>query len=123
MMLPFTGPSRGVYVWARLGGEKATWEEEAEIMANCSSAGILIGAGADYTEAEPGWFRVSFALPRPTLLEGLHRIERSMGWGKTWGPVARSESRWKADAFTIAYTKAAAYLYSNVLWTKRSTRY
>lgn len=106
----FYMPVAGVYVWARVGGDGSTWAEEAELMANSASAGIMIGAGADYMEAEPGWFRVSFALPPPSLLEGLRRIENWRRWEKSWRPGFGETQRgrnpisiWQRAANTIQW--------------------
>ena len=76
--IPFYRPVAGVYVWARLGGSSATDQSAAELQKRFVDVGVRVGPGSEYGEQECGWFRVTFALPRPQLLEGLRRIETAL---------------------------------------------
>ncbi|OJJ45948.1 hypothetical protein ASPZODRAFT_68501 [Penicilliopsis zonata CBS 506.65] len=73
--IPCYRPIAGVYIWARLGGNTATRESETALQQRLVDAGVRVGPGWEYAEREAGWFRVSFALPRAQLLEGLKRME------------------------------------------------
>ncbi|KAF7154855.1 hypothetical protein CNMCM5623_003113 [Aspergillus felis] len=90
--IPFVPPAAGVYIWARLGcgsaswpGCEPSWEDEARLNDGFEAAGVSVGAGQGYCASEPGWFRITFALPRNELVEGLQRIEEVIGMeGKRW---------------------------------------
>lgn len=86
--LPFYQPAAGLYVWARLGPAGCIWEDEARLLAAFAAAGVFVGAGGEYSNAEPGWFRLTFAIPRDELMEALRRIERALGVVKHWQPDA-----------------------------------
>ncbi|KAJ6187830.1 Pyridoxal phosphate-dependent transferase major region subdomain 2 [Penicillium mononematosum] len=82
--IPFYAPAAGVYIWARLGYLEDTWKGEADLNDKMEAAGVSVGAGRGYNEAQPGWFRITFALPETELLEGLRRIEDAMGSEHKW---------------------------------------
>ncbi|KAF4542001.1 PLP-dependent transferase [Lasiodiplodia theobromae] len=86
--LPFYQPAAGLYVWARLGPPGCSWEDEARLLAEFAAAGVFVGAGGEYSSPEPGWFRLTFAIPRDELVEALRRIERVLGVVKHWRPDA-----------------------------------
>ncbi|PKX95390.1 aminotransferase gliI [Aspergillus novofumigatus IBT 16806] len=87
--IPFVPPAAGVYIWARLGrsvaGDEPSWDDEARLNDRFEAAGVSVGAGQGYCASEPGWFRITFAIPREELVEGLRRIEEVVGIvGKNW---------------------------------------
>jgi aspartate/methionine/tyrosine aminotransferase len=82
----FYSPVAGCVMWARVGGELATKETDAELFEKLSAAGVAIGAGSRFKSGEPGWFRITFALPRKDLIEGLRRIEIGMEAKRQWIP-------------------------------------
>ncbi|KGO40682.1 Pyridoxal phosphate-dependent transferase, major region, subdomain 2 [Penicillium expansum] len=82
--IPFYPPIAGVYIWARLGYLEDTWAGEADLNDKIEAAGVSVGAGRGYNEVQPGWFRITFALPETELLEGLRRIEDVIGSGHKW---------------------------------------
>jgi gliotoxin/aspirochlorine biosynthesis aminotransferase len=88
--ITFSRPVGGLYIWVKLGGEHATWEQEARLYESCASAGVAIGCGIDYRADEAGWFRLSIALPQPTLFEALRRIEEGMGLKDAWQPLSKA---------------------------------
>ncbi|KAG7434210.1 putative aminotransferase gliI [Fusarium oxysporum f. sp. raphani] len=82
----FYRPVAGVFIWTRLGGETATEVSDAELMESFASAKVSVASGVPFHARDRGWFRITFALPREQLLEGLQRIERAMGLERTWRP-------------------------------------
>jgi aspartate/methionine/tyrosine aminotransferase len=80
----FYSPVAGCVMWARIGGELATKETDAELVERFGAAGVAVGAGSRFKSEEPGWFRITFALPRNTLIEGLRRIEIGMEVKRPW---------------------------------------
>nr|A0A1U9YHZ6.1 RecName: Full=Aminotransferase verI; AltName: Full=Verticillin biosynthesis cluster protein I [Clonostachys rogersoniana]AQZ42161.1 putative aminotransferase [Gliocladium sp.] len=78
--LTFCEPVAGVYIWLRLSEDCHTRDDEEEIVQRCTKHGALVGSGSDYSESQPGWFRLTFAIPDNEFLEGLNRIETAMGY-------------------------------------------
>ncbi|KAL6695440.1 PLP-dependent transferase [Trichoderma pleuroticola] len=78
--LEYYKPVAGLYIWLRLSAECATFEDEEALVQRCSQLGVFVGSGTDYTEPQPGWFRLTFAIPEHKLLEGLRRIEEAVGF-------------------------------------------
>ena len=77
--IPFYRPVAGVFVFARLGGRSATKDSDAALWKRISAAGAAVAYGAAFHEKEPGWFRITIALPKKKLVEGLRRIETGLG--------------------------------------------
>ncbi|KAF4248759.1 hypothetical protein CNMCM8980_005114 [Aspergillus fumigatiaffinis] len=84
--IAFYSPVAGCFMWARVGGELATKETDAELLEKCAAAGVAVAAGSKFNGGEPGWFRLTFALPRKNLIEGLCRIEIAMEAKRHWIP-------------------------------------
>jgi aspartate/methionine/tyrosine aminotransferase len=84
--IAFYSPVAGCFMWARVGGELATKETDAELLEKCAAAGVAVAAGSKFNGGEPGWFRLTFALPRKNLIEGLCRIEIAMEVKRHWIP-------------------------------------
>lgn len=82
--LSYYKPVAGLYIWLRLSDDCSTFDEEEALVQRCSQRGVFVGSGADYSEPQPGWFRLTFALPEEKLLEGLRRIEEAMGYEKVF---------------------------------------
>nr|ABV48733.1 aminotransferase [Penicillium lilacinoechinulatum] len=95
--IPFYTPVAGVYIWARLGHLVNTWEEEADLNNKMEAAGVSVGAGRGYNEAQPGWFRITFALPEKELLEGLRRIEAAIGCDRKWQGKSNGIKPWDSN--------------------------
>lgn len=83
--IPFYKPAAGVYIWAKLGKDGSTWEDEGALTSKFAAEGVFVGTGADYSNADPGWFRLSFAIPQEELIEGLQRIEKALNYDAGWG--------------------------------------
>ncbi|KAH7048246.1 pyridoxal phosphate-dependent transferase [Macrophomina phaseolina] len=76
--IPFYRPVAGVYVWAKFGQCGCTWEDERKLASTLATGGVFVGTGEDYSNLEPGWLRLSFAIPRESLTMALHRIEEAL---------------------------------------------
>lgn len=88
--IAFYSPVTGCFIWARVGGKLATKETDAELFEKFAAAGVAVAAGSKFNSGEPGWFRLTFALPRKNLIEGLRRIEIAMDANQHWMPEKRS---------------------------------
>ncbi|GFF80397.1 probable inactive 1-aminocyclopropane-1-carboxylate synthase-like protein 2 [Aspergillus lentulus] len=84
--IAFYSPVAGCFRWGRVGGELATKETDAELLEKFAAAGVAVAAGSKFSGGEPGWFRLTFALPRTNLIEGLRRIEIAMEAKRHWIP-------------------------------------
>jgi len=84
--IPFYRPVAGVFVFARLGGRSATKDSDAALWKRISAAGAALAYGAAFHEKELGWFRITFALPKKQLVEGLRRIETGLGTKRRYQP-------------------------------------
>ncbi|KAJ5556100.1 hypothetical protein N7494_000015 [Penicillium frequentans] len=82
----FYSPVAGCVMWGRVGGERATKQTDTELFGKLAAAGVVLGAGSRFKSQEPGWFRITFALPRKDLIEGLRRIEIGMEAKRRWIP-------------------------------------
>jgi aspartate/methionine/tyrosine aminotransferase len=80
--LTYYKPVAGLYIWLRLSKTCHSWDEEEALVGTCALEGALVGSGADYANSEPGWFRITFALPQERLLDGLRRIEDAVGYAE-----------------------------------------
>lgn len=80
--LTYYKPVAGLYIWLRLPVECKTFDEEEALVQRCSELGVFVGSGSDYAEPQPGWFRLTFAIPEEKLLEGLRRVEEATGCKK-----------------------------------------
>lgn len=78
--LEYYKPVAGLYIWLRLSAECTTFDDEEALVHRCSQLGVFVGSGADYAEPQPGWFRLTFAIPEDKLLQGLRRIEEAVGF-------------------------------------------
>ncbi|KKP00668.1 hypothetical protein THAR02_07222 [Trichoderma harzianum] len=78
--LEYYKPVAGLYIWLRLSTECATFDDEEALVQRCSQFGVFVGSGADYSEPQPGWFRLTFAIPEDKLIQGLRRIEEAVGF-------------------------------------------
>jgi DNA-binding transcriptional MocR family regulator len=87
--LCFIRPVAGVFIWARMAHGSCTWEEEAELNRQFLLAGVSLGAGSGYCAVQPGWFRITFALPRAVLHEAFRRIEVALRAGQRWQPPGK----------------------------------
>ncbi len=84
--IPFYRPVAGVFVFARLGGRSATKDSDAALWKTISAAGAALAYGAAFHKKELGWFRITFALPKNQLVEGLRRIETGLGTKRQYQP-------------------------------------
>jgi DNA-binding transcriptional MocR family regulator len=77
----FIPVSAGVFVFAKLGHEIATWDEESQLVARCKDAGVVVSAGRNYhgIDSEKGWVRLTFAVEAQALREGLTRLSKALG--------------------------------------------
>lgn len=71
----FVSASAGLYIWAKLDEGVCTWEAEETLWKNLNRNGVGVSAGHSYHAAEPGWFRITFAMPEGVLRKALQRIE------------------------------------------------
>ena len=74
--------SAGVFVFAKLGREITTWDEEAQLVKLCKEAGVVVSAGRNYhgIDSEKGWIRLTFAVEAEVLQEGLTRLSNVLGF-------------------------------------------
>ena len=69
-------------MFARIAPVASSWEEEAEAVGELREAGVLVHPGKRFEALEPGWARITFALPDAILEEGLGRLEDGLLRGK-----------------------------------------
>jgi hypothetical protein len=71
----FIPPTAGLYVFAKLGKQMMTEEEEDGMVRRLKGKGFKMGGlGA-------GWVRITFSAPEGVLVEGLRRVERELFGG------------------------------------------
>jgi gliotoxin/aspirochlorine biosynthesis aminotransferase len=83
----FYRPTAGCFLWARLGGSAATHESDLALWRKLAAAGVALAIGGAFSETEQGWFRITYALPRNELEEGVRRIEIALGVREKWRPA------------------------------------
>ncbi|KAF4982154.1 hypothetical protein FZEAL_2177 [Fusarium zealandicum] len=83
----FYRPVAGVFIWTCLGGGSASRDSDDAMMRSFASARVAVASGVPFHAKDPGWFRITFALPRKDLIEGLRRIELAMGTKRVWRPA------------------------------------
>lgn len=84
--IPFYRPVAGVFVFARLGGHSATKDSDAALWKQLSAAGVALAYGAALHNEELGWFRLTFAIPKEQMFEGLRRIETGLKAKRRYQP-------------------------------------
>jgi gliotoxin/aspirochlorine biosynthesis aminotransferase len=67
------------FVLAKIVPKAKTWEEEVEVIEELKGVGMLVGDGRRYHVQEPGWARITFAVPREVLVDALEKL------GRVWG--------------------------------------
>ncbi|EHK22001.1 uncharacterized protein TRIVIDRAFT_53497 [Trichoderma virens Gv29-8] len=85
-------PLAGIFIWARLGTVGCTWEEERELSRKLQMEGASLGAGGSYCAIEPGWFRITFALPTPVMNRAMRVIEDALGLTNHWEPEVQTRA-------------------------------
>lgn len=80
----FYQPLAGVFVWARLGGRSATPSSDLDLLRRFAAERVAVATGGAFHESEPGWFRITHAIPQELLLEGLRRIEGALCSRQKW---------------------------------------
>lgn len=72
--------SAGLYVFAKLVPNAQIWEEEENALKKLKEAGVLVSPGKTYhwVDSEKGWVRITFAVERRALIEGLSRIKEAL---------------------------------------------
>jgi aspartate/methionine/tyrosine aminotransferase len=75
--IPILNSQGGLYAFAdfRMYMSSQDFEGELELFEKFFEAGVYFLPGKELFCEEPGWFRIVFTVARPTLLEGLRRIE------------------------------------------------
>lgn len=72
-------------------GPGAGWAEERALFERLFKAGVYAFPGRELLAEEPGWFRLSFALPPDTLAEGppapLSTPARSQHWAQAFAAL------------------------------------
>ena len=91
--LTYYKPVAGLYIWVRLSKDCETFDQEEVIVQQCAKHGVLVGSGADYSEIQAGWFRLTFALPWDDFLEGLRRVEAAIGYKDRLGFKVGNKTR------------------------------
>lgn len=91
--ISYVPPQAGVYLFANLlaaaakkGKKRISFEEEEKLNKAFNDEGVRLNRGGNFHTAEPGWFRMVFAVPVEKLLEGLRRVEKAMGL-KPWNHI------------------------------------
>lgn len=75
--IEFVPAYAGVYVFARLSPYNDIYWEQV-LVQEMKIQGICLASGTNYHLEQPGWFRISYALPPNTVAEGLRRLENSL---------------------------------------------
>lgn len=81
--IQYVPANAGLFVFAKLAPGAKIWEDEAEVMEQCRQEGVLVSAGKNYhgIEDEKGWVRITFAVEKEVLKEGLERVAKALGLG------------------------------------------
>lgn len=74
--IPYMPCNASLSVFAHLAPNATTWDEEAEIAGRLRAAGVIVSAGKGYQTPEMGWARLTFALEKSKLDEGIRRIKK-----------------------------------------------
>lgn len=88
--IPFRRSNAGHFIWIDLrqylptqdGSGRALGEgmaREEELAARFTANGVNVARGAAYSHPEAGYFRLTFTLRRDFFLEGLRRMEKTLG--------------------------------------------
>jgi hypothetical protein len=72
----FIPPTVGLYVFAKLGKQIMTEEEEDVMMRRIKGVGVLVAGGNEFKMGDlgAGWVRITFSVPEGVLVEGLRRL-------------------------------------------------
>jgi len=75
--IPYVPANAGLYVFARIAPDARTWEDEAKMVDELKSAGVVVSPGKAYhgPESQKGWARVLFALETEQLAEAIRRMK------------------------------------------------
>ncbi|KAJ8071231.1 hypothetical protein OCU04_001566 [Sclerotinia nivalis] len=79
----------GFHVFAKLGKDAQTWEEEEDIVKRFLDCGVMVGPGKGFggIDGQVGWIRISFSIEEKKVKEGLRRIGKTLGLKKESGAV------------------------------------
>lgn len=74
----------GIHVFAKLGKERKTWEEEQGIADRLIEVGVIVraGKGLHGIDGGVGWIRLAFSVEEGRVREGLRRFEGGFGAGE-----------------------------------------
>jgi bifunctional pyridoxal-dependent enzyme with beta-cystathionase and maltose regulon repressor activities len=66
----------GHFIWIDLRHflEEVTVKEERKLAWKMVEAGVWLGTGESFQSEEPGWFRITFALPEGEMALGIRRL-------------------------------------------------
>lgn len=75
MNVPYLPANSGPFLWINLSGflQRKTIESERDLAWRMIKAGVWLATGEAYRSEEPGWFRLTFAVPEPEMRLGLER--------------------------------------------------
>ncbi len=75
MNVPYSPANSGPFLWINLSGflQRKTIESERDLALRMIKAGLWLATGEAYRSEEPGWFRLTFAVPEPEIRLGLER--------------------------------------------------
>ncbi|CAF9905890.1 hypothetical protein IMSHALPRED_004007 [Imshaugia aleurites] len=75
MKVPYLSANSGPFLWINLSGslQQKTIESERDLAWRMIKAGVWLATGESYRSEEPGWFRLTFAVPEMEIRLGLKR--------------------------------------------------
>jgi len=103
--IPFRDSNAGHFIWIDLRKYLPTHDrdghaiapgmaQEDELAARFTANRVNVARGAAYSHPAPGYFRLTFTLRRDFFLEGLGRIEKTLGLeGKAGGELVAGLER------------------------------
>jgi gliotoxin/aspirochlorine biosynthesis aminotransferase len=91
----FITPTAGLYVFAKLGKDVGTEQEENEMVEKLKREGVLVLGGKQFKAGVEGrgWVRIGFCVGEGMLKEGLERVERCLFGGRRGIGVWRSRRK------------------------------
>ncbi|KAI9878492.1 MAG: hypothetical protein M1830_000724 [Pleopsidium flavum] len=75
--IPFLPAEAGMFVFARFCSSDEPSSEQ-DFQQQMKKHGVVLASGTSYHMNQPGWFRISYALPPSVVAEGLLRIDKSL---------------------------------------------
>ncbi|KAF2262724.1 PLP-dependent transferase [Lojkania enalia] len=74
--LQYVTAEEGLFIFAKLGKNLASADEEAAFFTKLKDAGVMVSPGRFYGDREFGWARIMIAVPIDVVTKALDKIER-----------------------------------------------